>query len=1128
MEKIFKVNIEKINSEEKYRTILENANDLIAVYNEKFECEYINEKVLTEILGYSFEEIKGKNSIKTIHPEDRASSLNIFNNTFKVGQGIGQVRIKHKNGYYKWFESKGKIFRDQNGKRYVIIISRDITEQKKVEIALKESEDLHKTLIKTSPDGIIIIDEKGKIIDISKQALSLSGFENAKDIRGKSFFDFIFPKDRKRAIENLQKTLIVDGLRNEKYKFLKKDGTCYIGELNASLIKSVYGHEKIIVGIVRDITKREKAEKKLKESEEQYRNLYEKALVGLWTVRIDDGVIISANNETARIAGVKSVENLIKNFTIADFVDKKLRQELLKRLKKFNEICDYKAYLRDINGLKKEISITAKLNHDKGYIEGYLIDITEIKRIQKALQESEEKLKESEKKYREIIENTKEGYFEVDLKGNLTFFNDALCKLLGLSSEELIKMNYKDLMSEENSKRTFKVFNKVYNTEITHKNYQYELIRKDGKKIYGETSVYLRYDSNGEKIGFSGFLRDVTERKEAEEKFRIMINDLDLGFLQTKWDGTILNVNPAFCKIMGYAYSENLKNVNMETFCKNPEEVKKFVEELSEKSVVENYIIHSKDKNNTELILQVNAHLIRDNARKPIKIEGTIADITEKFKLEQKLKNSEERYRQLFENTPFSITLINQHGRVIDFNPASEKLTGYLREELIGSNFNLLSMIHQKYISILLKRLEKVRKGEILSPLDIQLYKKDGSMIWIKYQSSLVKIGNKTLIQIIFHDISKQKKVEQKLIESEEKFRRIFRAIPDMFFLVSGDSTILDYRGKEEDLYMPPEAFLGRRMIDILPNHLGKLSSNAIKKTIDTQRPTLIEYNLPIRGKTRYFEARNLYFAKDQVAIFVREISERKNAEFLVKKEIEKLKELDQIRKDLISRVSHELKTPLIPICGGAELLLLSYKAQLGKEAEEIIKMIEKGGKRLENLVEKLLEITRIEYKKLELEKRKSDLSDLIRNCSNEMKYLIKERNITLNLDLPNNLYIDIDCLRIEQVITNLLTNAIKNTPPKGKIAITLEKINNWVKITISDTGVGLNQEEMERLFTRFGKIERYEKGLEYIDIQGSGLGLFISKEIVNLHGGQIWAESQGRNKGSNFIVKIPINLENV
>jgi signal transduction histidine kinase len=264
---------------------------------------------------------------------------------------------------------------------------------------------------------------------------------------------------------------------------------------------------------------------------------------------------------------------------------------------------------------------------------------------------------------------------------------------------------------------------------------------------------------------------------------------------------------------------------------------------------------------------------------------------------------------------------------------------------------------------------------------------------------------------------------------------------------------------------------------------------------------------------------KNEYFVQ---ALFT-DITKRKQAEFLINEEITKLKELDQIRKNLISRVAHELKTPLATVCGGAELFSALYQDKLKNEQSEILRLIEKGGERLKYLVDNLIDISRIEYNKFKLQKQKSNLSELLKESSKEMEYFGKEKKIALKLNILDNFILNIDKIRIEQVIMNLLSNAIKNTPPKGKIKVNLEKRDNWAIINIIDTGVGLTRDEMEILFTRFGKIERYGNELEYLDIRGSGLGLFISKEIVDLHGGNIRAESEGRNRGSTFTVKLPI-----
>ena len=762
-------------------------------------------------------------------------------------------------------------------------------------------------------------------------------------------------------------------------------------------------------------------------------------------------------------------------------------------------------------------------------------------------------VKESKEKYQSIIETIHEGYYEVDLRGHLTFASDALCKFIGYSQDELLGQSYKIIIDKKVRKLVFKTFNKVFSTEIQQNLFQFQVKRKNGEKAFFETSVYLKYDTNGKKIGFYGIVRDITERKkvedveekfkielaqtvrlrtkeleeseekysnlfqhsndgiffhdlegniidanqkvleqfgydkseiltlqvpqlhpisdlveskkafnkiskkgfvrfeinfkkksgeifpaevssslftiggkkfiqgvvrdittrkqseskliESEEKYRNMVNNLDLGFFQVNWQGDLLDYNPAFRSLLGFEPTESILNINVKDFWQKPAERDNYLISLKKEGFIKNYIVHSKKKNGQKIVLQLNSHLIENDIGEPIKIQGLISDITEKFELEEKVKVSENRYRNLIESVPFSISLIDQKGIVMYCNPATVKLLGYSEEELIGNEFRKLPAINPTYLPMMLERFKKVIKGEVLPPFDVELYKKDGNLIWISYQTSLVKLGEEFLVQAILN-----------------------------------------------------------------------------------------------------------------------EITERKRADFLINEEILKLKELDQIRKDLISRVSHELKTPLVSVCGASELLLELFKDETKTDTIELIEMIEKGGARLKHLVENLLDVTRIEYNKFELEKEPINISEILDDCAKEMMYLIRRRKIELNLDIPDKLEANVDRIRIEQVVLNLLSNAIKNTPPSGIIVMKLYKKRGWVEFTIKDTGIGLTREEMDRLFTRFGKIERYGEGLEYIDIQGSGLGLYISKEILDLHGGQIWAESAGRDKGCTFTIKLPIN----
>ncbi len=230
--------------------------------------------------------------------------------------------------------------------------------------------------------------------------------------------------------------------------------------------------------------------------------------------------------------------------------------------------------------------------------------------------------------------------------------------------------------------------------------------------------------------------------------------------------------------------------------------------------------------------------------------------------------------------------------------------------------------------------------------------------------------------------------------------------------------------------------------------------------------------------------------------------------------------ELNKIKKSLITRISHELKTPLNTIHSASHVLLNYYKDDLDETTLEYNEIIYKGTLRLKKLIEDLIDVTRLEKYKLEINKNRENIGNIIRDCALEITFLAKNRNLSLNLNIPEKIFLDVDRIRIEQVLNNILSNAIKNTPSGGKISIDLHENKEIIDIYIRDSGVGFTEKEKGSLFKRFGKIERREEQLG-IDHEGSGLGLYISKEIVELHGGQILVESEGRNKGSTFKIRL-------
>lgn len=264
--------------------------------------------------------------------------------------------------------------------------------------------------------------------------------------------------------------------------------------------------------------------------------------------------------------------------------------------------------------------------------------------------QAEDALKESEEKYRTILASIEDGYFEVDIAGNFTFFNDSTCKILGYSKDEMIGMNNQEYIDQESAKKVFKFFNNVYNTGKPDKGFDWEFIRKDGNKGHVETSVSLMKDSEDNSIGFRGILRDVTERKQMEAELiqtrnflqNILDSSID-GITTTDLQGNIIYASPSTKDILGYEQTEIIGKKVRSFYGNGKEDAKAIMKELTEKGELRDHEMKMirKDGELIDINLSLSASLLKDEKGEVIGTLGIYRDITEKNKLEAQLAQAQ-------------------------------------------------------------------------------------------------------------------------------------------------------------------------------------------------------------------------------------------------------------------------------------------------------------------------------------------------------------------------------------------------------------------------------------------------------------------------------------------------------
>ncbi|MBY9014285.1 MAG: PAS domain S-box protein [Candidatus Lokiarchaeota archaeon] len=301
-------------SEENYRLITEQSNDLIRVLNEKFEMEYVNEISLKNLLGYTKQELLGKNSSMLNHPNDYKKVRRFMVKLFKYGENTHETRIKHKNGNWVWVENKAKMFTDEKGDQKYLFISRDITERKKTEKALKESEEKYRHLFENSPYMIILINEKGDLIDFNQNTLKYLKDMNKNDLIGKNFLNLNFiPLKHIKKLKTIYKDLFHKGF-SDTFEFqmdilnknLIEPNLEWI-EVQTAMVK--VGDANLIQVIITDISERKKVEEKIRESEELFQKFFEESQDGV-TLTDENGIIIKWNKEQERMSGIQKKDRI--------------------------------------------------------------------------------------------------------------------------------------------------------------------------------------------------------------------------------------------------------------------------------------------------------------------------------------------------------------------------------------------------------------------------------------------------------------------------------------------------------------------------------------------------------------------------------------------------------------------------------------------------------------------------------------------------------------------------------------------------------------------------------------------------------------------------------------------------
>ena len=895
-------------SESFFKEITDNSSDIIFIMDENGCTKYCSRSV-ERFLGYKPEELIGRSAFTLIHPDDLERAFKDYSEALLSKDKLifNAFRVLHKDGSERYLEGLGKNLLDNPLVSGFIMNIHDSTERKRMEEELQESELSYRQLYNNVPVAIYRIDFKtGRFSEVNDVFCSYSGYSR-EELTSLSPYDILTEESRKLFTERMEKMALgIEVPETVEYKLVDKSGKQWWLHLHNRYIYDADGHVVASDVVAHDITQIKQSEDILRESERKYKLIAEKMNDIVWIADMDLKVSY-VTPSVHKILGFTQEET--KNQTPEEKVTHdslSLGMEIWARELAIEEqghddpertVSVVLEYYHKDGSTRWLDTVVSGIRDDQGVvtgIHGVCRDITKRKLAEDALSRSEEK-------YRTIIENIEDGYAELDLKGNFLFVNNALCKIDGYPKDELIKLNYRDIMDEENAKIIYAAYHKVFITGESERNFEYEIITKNGFVKYLEMSVSPIKDADNRVIAFRGIVRDRTERKKAEETLRKseesytkLVNSIPDVIVRTDLAGNILFVNDNTLKTGGYSLEE-IQGHNLLKFI-SPENHDEVIKDLllMRETRLNPKEINLLVKDGREIPFEVNANFLHDENGKPFAVVFVCRDISERKRAENLLKEKDERFKNIAQHLPgviyqFYAKDSGEYGMNYISAPLTDaaKIISNIDMTKLDTVFpGIVARIHEEDRNRFLTSIHEAVKT--ISPWNFQgRIVHSGAVIWIQGLSVPKRYEDQTVFDGIFLNITERKLAEEKSRESEEKFREIFMTTPNGIAIISmSDGTIVDVnKGFEDIIGWKREQVIGVKTTDPAYNFWVDLSERSLMLADLKAGSDVLNHEFEFRRsdgsvRTGICSARPINIGEEGCIIFIlQDITERKLAE---------------------------------------------------------------------------------------------------------------------------------------------------------------------------------------------------------------------------------------------------------